>query len=174
LRLPAELRNRIYEYGFGDTSARILPRGAIRVPLHPDFSLLTRTSSSGLIFACSQTYFEALPVFYTYTTFIITSLYLIEGFALALRSSNAARIQTIEVDGYELLDQVEWKRDYRCCARPLGHSVRHFLALQCVKIRCEQAEVARRLRELGKESLVGVFGAASTEIHTRHYIMWNW
>lgn len=64
LSLPAELRNSIYEYTFLLSPVELRPR---KRPSNPK----GRLTASGLLLACKQIHQEAMPIYYSATTFYL-------------------------------------------------------------------------------------------------------
>lgn len=71
VRLPAELRNRIYEFTFHDTTVKVHERRKHHGQLHRK----KYQQSCGIIFVCRQIRHEALPILYDASTFDLTCVW---------------------------------------------------------------------------------------------------
>lgn len=90
LELPAELRNRIYEFVFADSEVHVRKKDIFT-------HLRYRPPHAGILMACRQTYSESLTIFYDFTTFYLGPN--IMGFFLrSLPHRNACLVSKVRLD----------------------------------------------------------------------------
>ncbi|KAF2127148.1 hypothetical protein P153DRAFT_398514 [Dothidotthia symphoricarpi CBS 119687] len=127
LRLPAELRNKIYHFVFRDTTVRL----RLRYEIGP--------SARCVLQVCGQTRQEALSIFYDYAIFDLTHYYTLSDIVCGPDDSDRASIQTIILSG--------WMAASFKFPKALSFSSSHGLhSLRCVHISAD--DVGTPLRTL--------------------------
>jgi hypothetical protein len=104
LRLPAELRNKIWEYALGAMEFRLLYRSSRKIPVQPKPS--EKKNAFALLRVCRQIYSETAPLSFAVNSFSIRPHYRVS--VANLRRFQRYQIHQIKEIRIEMDSLVEW------------------------------------------------------------------
>lgn len=98
LSLPAELRNRIYEYAVSEQDAYHLSRGPRWMSWAPGYRTnRTAFQTPAILQVCRQTSAEASPIFYSITAFQYNDAWVLTSWLKMLDNKNVQHIRKIHM-----------------------------------------------------------------------------